>query len=283
MGFGGGLKGGGGLFNGDGTLRGFTFTAIEPKGKKPGLWAYIVLSFQKDGKEAVDTQHLFLGGVDQYSFEEGGDTAVSVKDGEEQEKSIIGKKTPAGRFFQTLWEVGQEQDIDNMLPDLENGDPLNFDGIDGLRVTLAQEKDEKGTSKRGQRLGTDGNKYDRTNTIVEAVLGVPNAKAATKGTKPAAGKGAKADDTAVAAHCRHSDKADAIVAGLIAEAKKADKKNKTGETSVSKFKMAALRALAKDSDKDAVQKLLASEDYRTNAAEREIFSYDADGETVSEA
>lgn len=279
MGFAGGLKGGGGLFNGDGTLRPFTFSAIAPGDKKKGEWAYIVLAFQADGKEKVDTQHLFLGGVDQYQFEEGGDTAQSLtKDGEEAEKSTIGKKTPAGRFFATLYAAAEAAglDPDSFLPDLEGGDPLNFDGIDGLRVTLGQEKDEKGTAKRGQRVGSDGNSYDRTNTIVEAVLGEP--EAAGKSTKGAKGaKGGKKDDTAA------RDKADAIVLQLIADAQKADKKNKTGETPVSKFKMAALRQLAKDSDKDAVIKLLGSEEYRTDAAERDVFNYDEDAETVSAA
>jgi hypothetical protein len=271
------------LFNGDGTLRPFKFSAIAPGAKKAGEWAYIVLAFQADGKEKVDTQHLFLGGVEQYEFEEGGDTAQSLnKDGEAAEKSTIGKKTPAGRFFATLVAAAEAADLDpdSFLPDLEGGDPLNFDGIDGLRVTLAQEKDEKGTSKRGQRVGSDGNSYDRTNTIVEAVLGEPEAKPAAKGasksTSRANGSGKK-DDTAA------RDKADAIVASLIADAKKADKKNKNGETPVSKFKMAALRQLTKDSDKDAVIKLLGSEEYRVDAAARDVFNYDEEGETVAEA
>jgi hypothetical protein len=277
MGFGGGLKGGGGLFNGDGTLRPFTFSAIAPGDKKAGKWVYIVLAFQADGKEKVDTQHLFLGGVDQYEFKEGGDTAVSVKDGDEQELSIIGKKTPAGRFFGTLWALVEGTENEGVLPDLEAGEPLNFDGIDGLRVTLGQEKDEKGTAKRGQREGSDGNKYDRTNTIVEAVLGVAGAKTA-KGSSKSASRtnGSGKSDTAV------RDKADAIIATLVADALKANKKG-GGEVPVSRFKMAALRALGKDSDKDAVQKLLASDDYRNDAAERGIFSYDAEGETVATA
>lgn len=275
MGFSGGLKGGGGLFNGDGTLRPFTFSAIAPGDKKAGKWAYIVLAFQADGKEKVDTQHLFLGGVDQYEFEEGGDTAVSVKDGKPAAISTIGKKTPSGRFFATLVAAAQHSDIDpdSFLPDLEGGEPLNFDGINGLRVTLAQEVDVKGTASKGQREGSDGNKYDRTNTVVEAVLGEPSAKAgkpATKGGKPAVNNAAR-------------DAADALVASLIADALKANKKG-GGEVPVSKFKMAVLRSttIAKG-EKDAVSKLLADEAYRNDAAERGVFTYDAEGETVAAA
>jgi hypothetical protein len=275
MSFGGGLKGGGGLFNGDGTLRQFVFSAIAPGDKKPGQYAYIVLAFQADGKDKVDTQHLFLGGADQYEFEEGGDTAQSLnKDGDAAAKSTIGKKTPSGRFFGTLWDLVKDTENESILPDLDAGEPLNFNGINGLRVTLAQEKDERGTAKRGQRVGSDGNSYDRTNTIVEAVLGGPAAKGMSKSASRSNGSG----KTANAAR----DKADAVVASLIADSLKANKKG-GGEVPVSKFKMAALRTLAKDADKDTVIKMLGDEAYRADAAERGVFNYDSDAETVASA
>lgn len=280
MGFRSALKGGG-LFTGDGTLGQFTFSAIAPGEKKAGKWAYIVLAFKADGKDKEDTQHLFLGGAKQYQFEEGGTEAISVdeKTGDATPKSRIGKKTPAGLFFRTLYAAADaaDTDLDSVLPDIDAGEALDFTALDGARLSLGQEVDEKATNDLGKRKGSDGNEYDRTNTFVESFYSLADA-APAKGGKPAAGKkAAKADDNAA------RDKADAIVVALIADAKKADKKNKTGEVPVSKFKMAALRSLGKDSDKDAVQKLLASEDYRTDAAEREVFSYDADGETVAEA
>lgn len=282
MGFRSALKGGG-LFTGDGTLGQFTFSAIAPGDKKAGKWAYVVLAFKADGKEKEDTQHLFLGGADQYQFEEGGTEAVSIdeKTGEPTPKSRIGKKTPAGLFFRTLYAAADaaDTDLDTVLPNIDEGEALDFSALAGARVSLGQEIDVKATKDLGKRKGSDGNEYDRTNTIVETFYSLDDDAAPAK---PAAGKGAKAgkskaDDTAA------RDKADAIVLQLIADAKKADKKNKTGETPTSKFKMAALRALGKDSDKDAVQKLLADEGYRTDAVERGVFSYDADEETVSEA
>lgn len=280
MGFRSGLKGGG-LFKGDGTLRQFVFSAIAPGQKKAGDWAYVVLAFQADGSEKVNTQHLFLGGVKQYQFEEGGVEAISVdeKTGEPLEKSRIGRKTPASLFFRSLYEAGDKAgiDFDTVLPDLDAGEPLNFTGINGTRVSLEQEVDVKATKDLGKRQGSDGNEYDRTNTIVETVYELPEgdakpAKGAAKG-----GKG-KAADTTV------RDAADAIVLQLIADAKKADKKNKTGSTPTSKFKMAVLRSADIDKGiKDAVTKMLADEAYLTDAVEREVFSYDADDETVAEA
>lgn len=279
MGFRSALKGGG-LFTGDGTLGQFVFSAIAPGEKKAGKWAYVVLAFKADGKEKEDTQHLFLGGVKQYQFEEGGTEAISVdeKTGEPTAKSRIGKKTPSGLFFRTLVAAADEAsiDIDALLPDIDAGEALDFSALVGARVSLGQEVDVKATADLGKRKGSDGNEYDRTNTVVESFYSVADGDAKpAKGGK--SGGKAKKEDTAA------RDKADAFVQELIAAAQKADKKNKTGETPVSKFKMAALRALAKDEDRDAVIKLLGSEAYRTDAAERDVFAYDADGETVAEA
>lgn len=283
MGFRSALKGGG-LFTGDGTLGQFVFSAIAPGDKKAGKWAYVVLAFKADGKEKEDTQHLFLGGADQYQFEEGGTEAISLNDktGDAAPKSRIGKKTPAGLFFRTLYAAADaaDVDLDTVLPDIDAGEALDFSALNGARVSLGQEVDTKATAEIGKRKGSDGNEYDRTNTFVESFYSLDeDAEPATKPTVKG-GKGAKAtkgNDNAA------RDKADAVVLQLIADAQKADKKNKTGETPISKFKMAALRTLGKDSDKDAVQALLKSEDYLKDAAERDVFNYDEEGETVSAA
>ncbi len=273
MGFSGGIKSGGGLFYGDGTLRPFTFSAIAPGADSAGDWAYVVLAFQPDGSDKVNTKHLFLGGVDRYEFEEGGTTAQGLnKDGEASNLTSIGAKTPVGRFFQTLVENGGDVNIESVLPDLEAGEPLNFDGLDGARVRLGEETDVKGTATKGQILGKDGISRDRKNVIVEAVYALAGVKAAVKSVK-----GAKANVNTT------RDAADAIVLGAIANAQKADKKNKTGEIPASKLKMAALNGGLDRGIRDAVIALVKSEEYLTDAAEREVFTYDADGETVAAA
>lgn len=282
MGFRSALKGGG-LFTGDGTLGQFKFSAIAPGSKKAGEWAYVVLAFKADGKQKEDTQHLFLGGVKQYQFEEGGTEAISVdeKTGEPKAKSRIGKKTPAGIFFRTLYAAADAAgvDLDTVLPDIDAGEALDFSALNGARVALGQEVDEKATEDLGKRKGSDGGEYDRTNTIVESFyeLGDGDEKSA-KGAKPAAGKkGGKEDNTV-------RDAADAFVRGQIAAAQKADKKNKNGEVAISTFKMALLRSGDVDkSIKDAVGKLLKDDAYFADAAERGVFSHDSDDETVSEA
>lgn len=277
MGFRGGLKSGGGFWNNvDGKLTNFVFTDVPPgDDAEAGEWLYLVPSFQADGSEDETTQHLFFGAVERYSVSKDGKTVTSLnEDGSDAEVTTIGAKTPAGRFLDSLVTQGEEKGIEAILPDLEGGDPLNLDALEGTRVRLVQEKDEAGTKKRGQRTDPKtGKKYDRTVTVVAAVYDLPGAKTGGKaGTKGAKGKGG---DEAI------RDKADKVVTDLIAAS--TDKKNKTGETPVSKFKIAALKAYAKDADKDAVIKLLGTEEYRLDAAERGVFAYDAEGETVQTA
>jgi hypothetical protein len=277
-------KAGGGFWNGvTGKLTGFEFTNVGPgdSGDKTD-WVYLVPTFLADGadEDKATTQHLFLGGQDRYSISKDGQTIQSVnEDGSDAEVTTYGAKTPAGRFLDTMVEAGTELGIEALLPDLDAGEPINLGPLEGIRVRLAQEKDEAGTKKRGQRVAANGNKYDRTNSIVDAVYELPagKGKAVNKSSGTRVIKGAKADVNAA------RDKADAVVVQLIADAIKADKKNKTGETPVSKFKMAALRSLAKDGDKDVVIKLLGDEAYRADAAERGVFVYDEAGETVASA
>jgi hypothetical protein len=153
-------------------------------------------------------------------------------------------------------------------------------------VGVARAHPVKATADLGKRQGSDGNEYDRTNTVVETVYELASGAKPASGAKGGAakagakggGKGSKAEDTTV------RDAADAVVLQLIADAKKTDKKNKTGETPTSKFKMAVLRNAEIDKAiKGDVTKLLADEAYLNDAVERDVFSYDADGETVAEA
>ena len=133
--------------------------------------------------------------------------------------------------------------------------------------------------------GKDGIKRDRKNAIVEAVYALAGAKPAA-GKKALAGKAGKPGAKTVVWGNLVQDAADAIVLEAIAAAQKADKKNKTGEIPASKLKMAALRAPALAGDKalkDAVIKLVGSDEYLNGATERGVFAYDADGETVAAA
>ncbi len=67
-------------------------------------------------------------------------------------------------------------------------------------------------------------------------------------------------------------------------AQKADRKNKNGEVATSSFKMALLRSKdVEKSIKDDVSKMLRDEAFYADAAERGVFTYDAEGETVATA
>lgn len=277
MGFRGGLKSGGGFWNNvDGTITGYEFTTTPPgagKAKATDEWIYFVPNVRIDGAEADTNQHLFLGASERYEISDDGLTLTSL----EGNVTTIGAKTPAGKFLDSLIEHGFPE---SNLPDLEGGEPLNLEAIIGTRVRLAQIKDAEGTAKRGKRKDAKtGKEYDRTDSVVSDVLELPKA-----GKQAAAGKAAPAAKGVKNGKPNGLDrellmKADKVVLDLIEAA--VDKKNKTGEIPVSKLSVGTLRLLSGDSDKEAVRKLVNSEEYRAAAAARGAFKYDADAETVS--
>lgn len=278
MGFRGGLKQGGGFWNNvDGTITGYEFTTTPPgagKGKKAtDEWIYFVPSVRVDGAEEDTNQHLFLGASERYEISDDGQTLTSI----EGSVTSIGARTPAGKFLDSLIEHGFPE---SNLPDLEGGEPLNLEAIIGTRVRLQQIKDVEGTAKRGKRKDAKtGKEYDRTDSVVSQVYDLPKAgKQASAGKPAVATKGVKNGkpnglDRELLA------KADKVVLDLIEAA--VDKKNKTGEIPISKLSVGTLRLLSGDSDKEAVRKLVNSEEYRVAASARGAFQYDSEAETVS--
>lgn len=193
MGFKAGIKNGGGFWNNvDGTLQGYEFTNVGPaKGGSQGEeteWCYLVPRMLIDGAKVPTTQHLFMGSMDRYIISDDRQTVTSAEG-----FVTIGGTTPVGRFFATLIEC--EPKAEALLPDLEAGDALNLSGIVGTRMRLGQEKDEKGTEKRGKRLDKAGKPtYDRTNTIVTRVYSLPNTQA-TASAPATSGKGQNGQTT----------------------------------------------------------------------------------------
>jgi hypothetical protein len=176
MSFKAGIKTGGGFWNGvDGVLQGYEFTNIGPSKDGKGdatEWVYLVPKMLVDGAKVITTQHLFMGALDRYAISDDGQTVTSSDD----RPATVGGTTPAGRFLTTL--IDCEPKAESLLPDLEAGEPINLSGIVGTRLRLEQEKDEKGTQKRGKRLDAAGKPtYDRTNTIVTRVYALPNGAA----------------------------------------------------------------------------------------------------------
>ncbi len=268
MGFMGGLKKGGGGFlnNVDGRIPDYEFTTVPPNGKDESEWVYLVPTIRTDGADKDVTQHLFLGSADEYEISDDGKTLTSTKG----DVTAFGASTPAGRFLGTLAEKGGDE-LQALLPDLEGGDPLNLEAVfnkNGVRVRFVQEKDEKGTEKRGKREVKNKQTgkvmlYDRTNTVISAVYELPGAPAA-KGAKgkPAAGKGkAKANDDEV------KDLATSTLNDILGA---------TDEGSIAKPKIRVklMQALGKNPLKDAVIAWLFDDNNLATLVEEGVIEYD---------
>lgn len=270
MGFMGGLKKGGGFLNNvDGRIVGYEFTTVPPTGKDESEWVYLVPEVRQDGADKDDTQHLFLGAADKYEISDDGKTLTGV-----DEITTLGANTPAGLFLGSLAEKGGAE-LQALLPDLEGGDALNLENVfrpkDGVRVRFVQVKDEKGTSKRGQREVKDKKtgkvtKYDRTNTVISAVYEIPGA-APAKGAKSApAGK--------VAAKGKAKSNNDEVKE--LASEKLTEILGNTddGEIAKPKIRVKLMQALGKNPLKDAVIAYLFDDDNLAVLVEEGVITYD---------
>lgn len=280
MGIRGAVKSGGGFWNNvDGVFASYEFTTTPPGEQKKGKkgadeWVYFVPSVQIDGADDETSQHLFVGGVERYTISDDGQELSDADGG----NVSIGATTPAGKFLISVLDA--EPELEGEFPDVEGGEPLNFNALVGRRIRLKQEVDVEGTKKRGKRkVVTKGGKtveYDRTDTIVIAVY--PADAKAGKGGKATAGKPAgKSGGKEKADPIR--DKADKAVLDLMEAA--VTKKNPNGTIPTSSLSVGVLKALSSDSDKSKVRTLVLDDAYVTGAAERGIFQYDEKEEEVS--
>lgn len=193
MGFRGAIKKGGGFLNNvDGALVGYEFTARFKGETKDGKCIYFVPSIQLDGADDPIDQHLFVGMAERYTISEDGQSLTMA----DESPVTFGYKLPFGLFMDSLLTpAGGGAGFDESdLPDLEGGEALELNAIVDQRFRFKQEVDVEATKKLGKRVvGTGKNKreYDRTNTVIDAVLGAAG-KAGTKTAAPAA-KGKKND------------------------------------------------------------------------------------------
>lgn len=215
----------GGFWNGvDGVIIGYKFSNRAPKaGGVEGDqtdWVSFVPTVLVDGKKAPETQHMKLGGVEEWDISEDGLTATNRS----------GNNDPSwvtAAFLGSLAQAAEASGVDAQLPDTEGGEPLNLAGIVGLRVRLEQQVDEaakgRGYARKSKR---DPKKtFDPTNTIVTKVYGRAEQAAAGKTTTPAKGKStSKSNGNAKTVDL--DEKARDIVLNLLAEAKGATTKNK---------------------------------------------------------
>lgn len=235
-------KGGGFLANVDGELKSYEFTARFKGEKKDGEWIYFVPTIQVDGADDPVDQHQFLGAAERYTISDDGQELTMA----DESPVTFGFATPFGRFMDSLLEKGFPEDE---LPNLADGDALNLEALVGRRFRFKQEVDVAGNEKRGKRKVKKNGKtveYDRTNTVIEAVLGEgkSNGKASSK---PAAGKKSKAKDE----DDIETEAAD-VLKDVLAK----------GEVNRKNLSLPVTKALMKNENKDALKKMILDEEWQ---------------------
>jgi len=252
LGFRDGIKKGGGFLNNvDGVVQSYEFTPRFKGEKKDSEWIYFVPTIQVDGADEPVDQHLFLGAAERYEISKDGQELTMA----DESPVTFGFSTPFGRLMDSLVEKGFDE---SLLPDLSGGDALELSAIVGERFRFVQEVDEAANEKIGKRKVKKNGKtveYNRTNTVISAVLGAKsNGKSSGKANKAEAtgsakggkkSKGPSEDDL-------KSEAADVLKDVL---AKNGDTKRKDLSLPVSK-------ALIKNDNKDALKAIILDEDWQ---------------------
>jgi hypothetical protein len=240
-------KGGGFLNNVDGTQVSYEFSRRFKTEKKDGPNLYFVPVIQKDGADDTIDQHLLIGKGNRYDLSDDGQE-ITMSDGSPVKFPFF---LPFGRFMDSLIEKGFPEDS---LPDLEAGEPLELSALNGERFRYKQEVDEASNAKVGKRKvkGKDGKikEYDRTNTVIDAVLGVAGKAAGKSAGKPAAGKAtSKANDEDAL-----NDEAMDVLRDVLDNAKTpVMRKN---------LSLPITKALLKNENKDAIRDIILDEDWQ---------------------
>lgn len=260
-----GFKTGGGGFlnNVDGTIVDYTLSTdfIGKNGKpvkqqrKPGAAIPInaYLQVRLDGADDVIGTNVQVAWDADFDISDDGKSLEPKSD----EANVSGQ-APWGTLIDSMCKNGFDE---NELPE----DEFNWEPILGRRCRFIQVKDDKATERAGKRKSADGKReFDRTRLAVSQVYDA-DAKPG-KATKPGkAGKGAP-DFTA---------QADATILDLI--------KANGDELLRSKIKVRATQALRGNADKDAIVKLLMSDDYLDSAVDREVIVYNEKTDTLEAA
>lgn len=258
-GFSDGIKEGGGFLNNvDGTIKSYEFTTVPPNDKEESEWMYFVPSILVDGADDEVTQHFFMGAAENYDLSKDGQS-LSAEGG-----VTFGGKTPFGRLMKSLVAAGFDE---STLPDLGAGEDLELSAIVDGRYRFIQEIDEEANKKLGKRKGTGKNKgkeFNRTNTLISKVYDAEEAPAKGKAAGKPAGKPSKKN-----AEVDLTEEADTIVADVLSD--------NDGEIERGKLSLALTKVLMKNANREALKKLILSDDYITSDDRESIFTLEGKG------
>jgi hypothetical protein len=252
LGFRSAVKKGGGFLVGDGTLVDYEFSHKGFPAGEETEWIYLVPSILMDGAEEPVAQHLFLGAADRFEIEDDGKTLSG-------ERMKFGG-TPAGRLFDSMIEASDKvgANIEDDLPNVDDGEALNLSGIVGKRFRFGKEVDQRANDKMGKKprkkdgkavKDKDGKPIldDRTTMIIEAVLATSNGNGNGHKAAPSAKKAAKGPDL--------KEEAEAVLRDIIEGSKV--------PVLVKNLKLVATSALLKNANKDALRTLILDDEFRS--------------------
>lgn len=160
--------------------------------------------------------------------------------------------------------------IENGFPE-DRLDPngLNFEPVEGTRLTLANQIDEAATKEFGKRKGNDGKEYNRDYPVISAVLGLPAEKSSSKKGAAKAEAPAEADTTL----------ADETIVAVLKAAK--GKKLDQGKLKSTLVAYQMDHDTMTKAQRDAVYETLTDTDYIKSAVKRKVFEFDADDDVYS--
>lgn len=284
-------KGGGGFLNGvDGLIVDVQFTTELPGGGEPAAdrksdftSLFCKLSVREDGSEEPVSTHLFAGSADDFVVSDDGRTLTPV------EGASLWGGTAFARFYESLVANGMTD------TEVENGEPLDFSHLIGVRAHFVQVKDEeamkraaKNASKsrgkinaQGQRKGKDGKYYDQRtlevsevhsegNEVEEAPAPVKTtaAKSAAKTTAKPAGKKAAAVDADAELRSFTKD----VVIAVVENAKGGKLVKNDLNTAITRYFLTP--ALKGDARRDSVRRLAYEDGLLEEMAEEGLIEFD---------
>lgn len=205
----------------------------------------LFLTVRVDGAEEDTTTTLKAAGeFDNFVVSDDGYELTAADEGE----CNIGAKSATGKFLQSLVEAG--------FPDTNFSDDPNVIDLRPMlntKVRLVQRTDAERTKEFGKKKGKDGKEYDRKDLVVDSVLELPESKSSKSGSTKSKGKAVEADD-------------DDDVEQIAVDTLKKILSNEKGESiAKNKLSVKVLTALGKHPQREAVRKLLGSDEFLSGA------------------
>ena len=274
----------------EGVITDYTFTDVFPFGESNDKDdnIYLLLEVTPDGADEPNKRSLYLGSGQFLRIEDDGKSLVSSDD---DGSPRLYEKGEVFKFIESLEAAGFP--AESRFPDIAEEKKINFEGmVDYGRVRIVNEIDEAATKEFGKRKVKKGKhkgkEFNRTFTKVTKFW-APGEEPASAGTSAKSTKTNKVNTKKTVVEDADEDEtpdaisnkiADRVITAILGTAK--NNTIKTVDIALAVTRYASNKANKVDEDtRDVLRKQLASKDWLTDAAERDVVSYDAKKGVVS--